>query len=60
MYRITAEGSEELENWLAELLSTPVDETPVFQVAVGLLGYITEERAQKRRSRPASSPCARR
>ncbi len=47
VYRITAEGSEELENWLVDLLSTPVDETPVFQVAVGLLGYITEERAQK-------------
>lgn len=45
VYRITSEGSEELENWLAELLSTPVDETPVFQVAVGLLGYVTEERA---------------
>jgi DNA-binding PadR family transcriptional regulator len=47
VYRITAEGSEELENWLVDLLSTPVDETPVFQVAVGLLGYITEERARK-------------
>jgi DNA-binding PadR family transcriptional regulator len=47
VYRITPEGSEELENWLVDLLSTPVDETPVFQVAVGLLGYITEERAQK-------------
>jgi DNA-binding PadR family transcriptional regulator len=46
VYRITPEGSEELENWLAELLSTPVDETPVFQVAVGLLGYISEERAE--------------
>ena len=31
VYRITPEGSEELENWLADLLSTPVDETPVFQ-----------------------------
>jgi DNA-binding PadR family transcriptional regulator len=46
VYRITAEGSEELENWLADLLSTPVDETPVFRVAVGLLGYITQERAE--------------
>jgi DNA-binding PadR family transcriptional regulator len=45
VYRITTEGSEELENWLADTLSTPVDETPVFQVAVGLLAYITEERA---------------
>jgi DNA-binding PadR family transcriptional regulator len=46
VYRITPEGSEELENWLADLLSTPVDETPVFRVAVGLLGYITQERAE--------------
>jgi DNA-binding PadR family transcriptional regulator len=46
VYRITAEGREELENWLADLLSTPVDETPVFRVAVGLLGYITQERAE--------------
>ncbi len=46
VYRITPEGSEELENWLAELLSTPVDETPVFRVAVGLLGYITQDRAE--------------
>ena len=46
VYRITAEGSEELENWLSDLLSTPVDETPVFRVAVGLLGYITQERAE--------------
>jgi DNA-binding PadR family transcriptional regulator len=46
VYRITPEGSEELENWLADLLSTPVNETPVFRVAVGLLGYITQERAE--------------
>jgi DNA-binding PadR family transcriptional regulator len=46
VYRITAEGIEELENWLADLLSTPADETPVFRVAVGLLGYITQERAE--------------
>jgi DNA-binding PadR family transcriptional regulator len=46
VYRITPEGSEELENWLADMLSTPVDETPVFRVAVGLLGYIKQERAE--------------
>ena len=46
VFRITPEGSEELENWLADLLSTPVDETPAFRVAVGLLGYITQERAE--------------
>ena len=47
VYRITAEGSEELENWLADVLTAPVDETPVFSVAVGLLGYITQERAEQ-------------
>jgi DNA-binding PadR family transcriptional regulator len=46
VFRITAEGREELENWLVDLLSTPVTETPVFSVAVGLLGYITQERAE--------------
>jgi DNA-binding PadR family transcriptional regulator len=46
VYRITSDGSEELENWIADLLSTPVDETPVFRVVVGLLGYITQERAE--------------
>jgi DNA-binding PadR family transcriptional regulator len=46
VYRITAEGHEELENWLADLLANPVDETPVFSVAMGLLGYITQQRAE--------------
>lgn len=46
VYRITSEGREELENWLADVLAAPVDETPVFSVAVGLLGYITQERAE--------------
>jgi DNA-binding PadR family transcriptional regulator len=46
VYRITPEGREELENWLADLLAAPVDETPVFSVAMGLLGYITQQRAE--------------
>jgi DNA-binding PadR family transcriptional regulator len=46
VYRITPEGREELENWLTDVLAAPVDETPVFSVAVGLLGYITQERAE--------------
>jgi DNA-binding PadR family transcriptional regulator len=45
VYRITGEGREELENWLADLLATPVVETPVFSVAVGLLACVTQERA---------------
>ncbi|HUZ71187.1 MAG TPA: PadR family transcriptional regulator [Candidatus Saccharimonadales bacterium] len=47
VYRISAEGREELENWLADVLTSPVDETPVFSVAVGLLAYITQERAEQ-------------
>ncbi len=46
VYRITAEGCEELENWLGDLLATPVHEVPVFSVAVGLLGYISQDRAE--------------
>ncbi len=46
VYRITGEGREELENWLADVLAMPADETPAFSVAVGLLGYITQERAE--------------
>jgi DNA-binding PadR family transcriptional regulator len=46
VYRITPEGREELENWLFDLLAAPVDETPVFSVAMGLLGYITQTRAE--------------
>jgi DNA-binding PadR family transcriptional regulator len=46
VYRITAEGREELENWLEDLLATPVNEVPVFSVAVGLLGYISQDRAE--------------
>ncbi len=46
VYRITAEGRDELENWLADLLASPVDEHPVFNIAVGLLGYISQNRAE--------------
>ena len=46
VYGITPEGREELENWLADVLAAPADETPVFSVAVGLLGYITQDRAE--------------
>jgi len=46
VYRITVEGRDELENWLADLLASPADEHPVFNIAVGLLGYITQERAE--------------
>ena len=46
VYRITLEGREDLENWLFVLLAAPIEETPVFSVAMGLLGYITQSRAE--------------
>src|ERR1035437_8661678 len=45
VYRITSDGSEELENWIAYPLATPVDGTPVVRGACGLLGYTPQERA---------------
>lgn len=45
VYRITDEGREELQNWLADLLVTPATEHPVFSVAIGLLAYLPQERA---------------
>ncbi len=46
VYQITAEGRDELENWLADLLASPADEHPAFNIAVGLLGYVTQDRAE--------------
>jgi DNA-binding PadR family transcriptional regulator len=46
VYRITDEGREELENWLSDLLETLVPEWPVFSVAMSLLPYLAQERAE--------------
>ncbi|HEY7926650.1 MAG TPA: PadR family transcriptional regulator [Candidatus Dormibacteraeota bacterium] len=46
VYRITGDGREHLENWLAELLETPVHRDLVFNVAMGLIAYLDQERAQ--------------
>lgn len=43
VYRITAEGREELEGWLRELLQNPITEYPVFTTAVGFLGYLSSD-----------------
>ncbi len=45
VYRITAEGREEFKSWLGELLSTPVDEYPLFTVAVSFLAYLPPQEA---------------
>jgi DNA-binding PadR family transcriptional regulator len=46
VYRITAEGHEELGNWLHDLLEKPVREWPVFSVAMSLIAYLPQERAE--------------
>lgn len=47
IYRITDEGREEFNDWLAQLISTPQAEYPVFLAAVSYLGYVPEEQALK-------------
>src|ERR1700693_5881751 len=44
--RITPGGAGDVGNLLSDPLPTPVDETPVFSVAMGLLAYITKQRAE--------------
>ncbi len=43
IYRITAEGNEDLVTWLTQLLSTPKQEYPTFMVALSLLGNLSAE-----------------
>jgi DNA-binding PadR family transcriptional regulator len=43
VYRITDEGRTELESWLHDLLSTPVTEYPLFNVALNFLGCLSPE-----------------
>ncbi|MBV8202165.1 MAG: PadR family transcriptional regulator [Acidobacteria bacterium] len=46
VYHITDLGREALEDWLADLLERPVEEHPVFNVAVGLLAYMPQDHAR--------------
>jgi DNA-binding PadR family transcriptional regulator len=45
VYRITAEGSEALEDWLQDVLERPAHEHLAFTAGVGLLPYLSQERA---------------
>ena len=45
VYRITAEGHEALEDWLQDVLERPACEHLAFTAAVGLLAYLSQERA---------------
>jgi DNA-binding PadR family transcriptional regulator len=40
VYRLTDAGRAELEEWMAELLGTPVKEYPQFEAALALLGVL--------------------
>ena len=46
VYRITEEGREALDDWLDDLLQHPVEEHPVFNSAVGLIAYLSQEHAR--------------
>ena len=45
VYEITERGRVELVDWLTDLLERPVDEYPVFNIAIGFLPYLPQERA---------------
>jgi DNA-binding PadR family transcriptional regulator len=45
VYQISEHGREELVAWLTELLERPVAEYPVFNIAIGFLPYLPQERA---------------
>jgi DNA-binding PadR family transcriptional regulator len=45
VYRITAQGRDELVDWLTDLLENPVAEYPVFSIAIGFLPYVSQDRA---------------
>jgi DNA-binding PadR family transcriptional regulator len=43
VYRLTNAGQAELEDWLAELLSSPVKEYPQFEAALALVGVLSPD-----------------
>ncbi|MDQ6899902.1 MAG: PadR family transcriptional regulator [Candidatus Dormibacteraeota bacterium] len=45
VYRITDPGRDELQTWLTTLLSTPLNEDPLFSAAISFLGYLPVEAA---------------
>ncbi len=46
VYAITPDGREHLEDWLVDLIESPVHQDLVFNVAVGLIPYLSQERAR--------------
>ena len=47
VFRITDEGRDELVDWLTELLERPAPEHSVFNIAVGFMAYLPQERANE-------------
>jgi len=44
-YQITERGRDELTEWLTDLLERPAPEYPVFNIAIGFLPYVSQDRA---------------
>ncbi|HEV1997603.1 MAG TPA: PadR family transcriptional regulator [Candidatus Dormibacteraeota bacterium] len=47
VFRITDDGRDELVDWLTDLLGRPVPEYSVFNIAVGFMAYLPQERANE-------------
>jgi DNA-binding PadR family transcriptional regulator len=45
VYQITEDGRHELVDWLTDLLERPVADYPVFNIAIGFLPYLAQDRA---------------
>ena len=46
VFRITDTGRDELVDWLTDLIERPVPEHSVFNIAVGFMAYLPQERAR--------------
>lgn len=45
VFRITEEGTEELPNWIAEVIEGATDDHPVFSIGLSFLAYLSKDRA---------------
>jgi DNA-binding PadR family transcriptional regulator len=53
VYKLTAAGTRELNEWLSELVSVPVKEFPQFMAALSFLGALPPDEAQEALSQRA-------
>ena len=47
VFRITDDGRDELVDWLTDLLERPVPEYSIFNIAVGFMAYLPQDRAEE-------------